>query len=347
MHKKVTSLDYQQYILDIADIGSWVLNLQTLKAERSLKHDQIFGYKSLLPDWSYGMFMDHVYPGDKEHVGSLFKKAIDTGVPWDFECRIQTNDDRLRWIWAKGKSVYENDGQTRLLVGIVVDITDKKKKEELIRKALREKEVLLSEIHHRVKNNLAIVSGLLRLQARKVKDKKLKAVLKESESRVFSMSMIHEMLYKQDDFSRVDFGSYLEKLFDRVNDAIGQPGGMVTCEVVADEAYLDMATAVPLGLVLNELFNNAFIHAFPDRDKGHISISLTEVEGNYTLVFQDDGIGLPDGKEQKGSSLGLELVHGLIHQVGGEVAIDSHTGTRFTISFDEPETDRSKPLNFT
>ncbi|MEX1137614.1 MAG: histidine kinase dimerization/phosphoacceptor domain -containing protein [Balneolales bacterium] len=208
-----------------------------------------------------------------------------------------------------------------------------KQRDELIVKlkaSLAEKEVLLNEIHHRVKNNLAIITSLLNLQAGSAKDKKLKSLLKESESRVLSMSMIHEMLYQQDDFSKIAFGPYISKLWDHISNNYKTPGLHVDFKVEAKSIFLEIGTAVPCALIINELLTNSFKHAFKDREKGEISIIISKNENLLNLVVKDNGIGLP--KYVDPSTLGLSLIHGLARQLDGTVSVRRNNGTEFTIS---------------
>ena len=216
------------------------------------------------------------------------------------------------------------------LMGIGLDLSEHEKMESQIKSSLKEKEVLLNEVHHRVKNNLAIISSLLQMQARTSPNNKLKGALAESEGRIQAMAMIHELLYQHEDFSQLNFGEYIEKLLQQVKgkQTIDK---VIRTEVNADPVFLDISTAVPCALIINELLTNAYKHAFQGLKQGNISISLKQNGKTLTLEVYDDGIGLPPNSGDE--TLGMSLIHGLAKQVGGRVRIRSEHGTTFTITF--------------
>lgn len=196
---------------------------------------------------------------------------------------------------------------------------------------LKEKDVLLKEVHHRVKNNLAIITSLLNIQAISVNDDHYKSLLVESKNRVRSMGMIHEMLYQQDDFSSVSFEPYILKLLQFISSNYRRPDLCVSYNVDARDIYLNMNTAVPCALIINELITNAYKHAFKGKDNGEIKVSLSRIGDKYTLTVQDNGIGIPGNHDE--STLGMSLVHGLAKQIGGEVSRKNNNGTSFIITF--------------
>ncbi|MEX2397848.1 MAG: histidine kinase dimerization/phosphoacceptor domain -containing protein, partial [Balneolales bacterium] len=204
-------------------------------------------------------------------------------------------------------------------------------KQSEIEASLQEKEFLLNEIHHRVKNNFATVSSLLKLQAQSAKDEEMKNVLAESEGRVQSMGMIHEMLYQQEDFSRVDFGAYIKKLLQHISANYETSGLRIKTEVRYDPVNLGISTAVPCALIIHELISNAYKHAFIGRESGKILITLNHTKDTYTLVVSDNGIGLPS--KIKSSQLGLMLIHGLTKQIKGIVTSETGNGTTYIIKF--------------
>ncbi|MEX1135945.1 MAG: PAS domain S-box protein [Balneolales bacterium] len=220
----------------------------------------------------------------------------------------------------------------KVFIAIIWDITKRLKAEEQIRKALYEKEVLLGEIHHRVKNNLAIVSSLLTIQAGYVKDEKVKDLFIESESRVKSMAMIHEMLYRQESFSRIDFGPYIKKLINHISSNYKLSEITIQTNINIEDVSLEIGTAVPCALLINELFTNAYKHAFKGRKEGTISISLTSIDKVIKLTVEDDGVGLPPGIKRS-NTLGMTLVNGLTAQLKGKIDIESVKGAKFKVSF--------------
>ncbi|MEX0685180.1 MAG: PAS domain S-box protein [Balneolales bacterium] len=218
----------------------------------------------------------------------------------------------------------------RFFVAIILDITERLRIEEKVKASLQEKEVLLNEIHHRVKNNLAIVSSLLNMQAGTIESDKVKRILTESEGRIRSMGMIHELLYEQEFFSSINFCAYIKKLLKYVALNFDNPDKTITTELKLDDIFFSIDTAVPCALIVNELLTNAYKHAFTGRKEGRISINMVQTDDSYTLVFSDNGIGISG--EPKGS-MGLSLVYGLGKQIGGTITLDKDGGTRYMITF--------------
>jgi PAS domain S-box-containing protein len=231
--------------------------------------------------------------------------------------------------------VYDNDKAVGVR-GIMVDITEQKRVAEVLRQALDEKEVLLKEVHHRVKNNLQIISSLLSLQADALNDPRDHALFKESEGRVRSMALIHERLYKSADLARVDFRDYVESLVTSL--FFSYQRASVASELDVCDARLPLDTAIPCGLIINELVSNALKHAFPDERKGTVTISMREdSDGSLHLEVRDDGIGLPEEVDpETGKTLGLNLVSILTKQLQGVLDIERNGGTVFHVTFMTP-----------
>jgi len=226
--------------------------------------------------------------------------------------------------------------QEALVMSIVRDITDRRRAEELIQASLREKEALLREIHHRVKNNLQITSSLLRLQAGAIENPEAREVFAETQHRIRSMALVHEKLYQSTNLSLIDFGDYIRTLGDLLFQSFGIDPTRVLLTVVDDEVLLSIDTAVPCGLIVNELLLNALKHAFPEGGHGEIVVELADGgDGWCRLAVRDDGVGLPDDMMSEGSgTLGLQLVRGLVAQLDGRLAVErGRGGAGFTISF--------------
>ncbi|CAJ36583.1 sensor histidine kinase [Methanocella arvoryzae] len=211
-------------------------------------------------------------------------------------------------------------------------LLQRKQSEDQLKMSLAEKEVLLKEIHHRVKNNLQIVSSLISLQSEVATPENMTAAFKESQDRIRSMAMIHERLYRARDLAKVDFGEYLRNLTSYLKSSY-QPR---TAEVQIDvqNIMLDIDRAIPCGLIVNELVSNAFKYAFPDGRRGTLEISMRKDENGILLVVADDGPGLPPGIDVSNTpTLGLQLVHALVGQLDGELALHREKGARFEIRF--------------
>ncbi|MCK5504154.1 MAG: PAS domain S-box protein, partial [Thermodesulfovibrionia bacterium] len=199
------------------------------------------------------------------------------------------------------------------------DITKLRLAEEKIRKSLKEKEILLKEIHHRVKNNMTVISSLLKLQAAKVRDEKYKEMFNDSIDRIQSMAFIHEKLYRSEDLSRVDFSAYLKDMVNNMFASYGLSPGRVALKMELEEVSIGIDNAIPLGLIVNELISNSLKHAFPESREGEVRVTLsTDNKNEITLTISDNGAGFPAGLDfSKSESLGLNLVTALTRQIQG------------------------------
>jgi len=217
------------------------------------------------------------------------------------------------------------------------DITADRRSEENLRTSVREKEVLLKEIHHRVKNNLQVISGLLDLQKYHITDSRGKEIYKESQNRVITMALIHEELYQAKDLAQVNYGIYIRNLVNNLFKSYAIDPGKIKLNLQTEDVRLVVDTAIPCGLIINELVTNSFKHAFPDGQEGEVTIIFRQVdEGKYHLEVCDDGVGIPEDIDiLKSPSLGLQLVTVLIQQLSGEMKIKSEGGTNFIIDFEE------------
>ena len=219
---------------------------------------------------------------------------------------------------------------------LLVEIAERKRAEEQIKASLAEKEVLLQEIHHRVKNNLQIVSSLLALQGRKIEDEKVAAALNDSQNRIRSMALIHEQLYESRDLARIDFAAYLDKLSGALLRSYAAEAGVVTLTIESDPVLLGIETAIPCGLIVSELVSNCLKHAFPRGSKGEIRIELRRSgEDRYVLVVRDDGQGFPKELDyRKSKSLGLRLITNLAEsQLRADLEVRGDHGTEVRIVF--------------
>ena len=216
------------------------------------------------------------------------------------------------------------------------EIVVRKKAEQVIKESLQEKEILLKEIHHRVKNNLQIISSLLNLQSDRANNQAISAFVNASQIRIRSMALIHEMLYQSENLAQVKFDEYIQKLVRHFRDISYTLKKNVLFEIDVDELYLHIDAAIPCGLILNELVSNAIEHAYPNDKQGVIQIAFFRDRHGNTLRIQDDGIGLAEQISLTNTStLGLQLVNSLVQQINGEVSLDRSGGTKYSITFDE------------
>ncbi|MBT3342467.1 MAG: PAS domain S-box protein [Gemmatimonadetes bacterium] len=279
-----------------------------------------------------------VHPEDS----STLTELLASGGGADHHTEFRWRHKAGHFLWAAGSifPIYEHPEDEQIhrvaMYQIVVqDITERKLAQDTIQASLEEKEVLLKEIHHRVKNNLQIISSLLHLQASRLEDTSLGEAFDDSQHRIRSMALIHEELYKSEDLARIDFPAYAQRLIENLFDSFGPSVRGVEHETDMDAALMTIDQAIPLGLVVNELLSNALKYAFPS-NTGMIRLQLRNHTDSLELIVSDNGIGLPDHLLNEGlenpTTLGLKLVISLVGQIRGDLSATSDEGTTFTIT---------------
>ncbi len=204
--------------------------------------------------------------------------------------------------------------------------------------SIREKELLLKEVHHRVKNNLQVISSLLSLQAQEIRDPEMIRLFQESQTRVRSMALIHEQLYRSDDLARIDFAAYVQELVDNLRQGFGTSAARVSFRLDVQSVPLLLDLAIPCGMIVNELVANALQHAFSEDHPGEIRIAFAQEGGSYSISVADDGVGMREGLAAgAATSTGLKVVQALTRQIHGRLDHTYQEGTTFTIHFDQPE----------
>ncbi len=239
-------------------------------------------------------------------------------------------------FFASGVLTTVHDEAGRLLgfTKVMRDITERQRAEEQIRASLREKEILLKEVHHRVKNNLQVIASLLSLQSEYLVDPRDIAMLEDMKNRVRSIAAIHEMLYGSTNLSRIDFAGYLNSIAKDLMSFYSQSANRIQLNIRSEPIILDITQAVPCGLIVNELLTNTFKHAFPDNRSGAIEVAFHCHDERCVLEISDNGVGLPENLDpQNSTSMGLQLLTLLVQQIKGKLEIDRNSGTRFTIVF--------------
>ena len=271
--------------------------------------------------------------------------AVPPGLSTAFPVMVQL----LRTTGAPCRTEYrellpdgEHDFEARFVAGagddvlvVIRDVSAQKSSERLIQEALAEKDVLLREIHHRVKNNLQVVSSLLNLSEERLEDPAARALLSHTRSRVRTIALVHDQLHRSDDLAHVGFGAYLRTLATRLPAAVGDGTDRVQIEVSGDDLTLPLDVAMPCGLIVNELVTNAIIHAFPDGNVGTVRVSIRALPNDRAeLLVQDDGVGPPAGWNPRASGgTGLELVFTFAEQLEAEVTVATSPGLAFTFTF--------------
>lgn len=251
---------------------------------------------------------------------------------------IKTNQkkpDAALWISQYFYALKDKKNNVERVVILTEDITEKKLKDEDLQKTLREKELMLSEIHHRVKNNLQIISSLLNMQSEYITNPDIMEYFRISSSRVKSMALIHENLYRSDDLSKINFEKYVRQLSTHLFNVYGADASLIRLSIKISSIFLNIDTAIPCGLLINELLSNSLKHAFPNNGSGDIVIEMmTQNDHCYTLFVSDSGIGLPQNIDiKKLSSLGMKLVYTLTNQLDGNIEYKINSGTKFIINF--------------
>lgn len=268
-----------------------------------------------------------------DHRDRLAVRRQGTASP--YERRFRRGNGSEVWAIVSAQPIMNDDGSFGGSFAMLSDITERKRMEESIRTSLHEKEMLLKEIHHRVKNNLQIISSLLNLQSVHSDDKKLRPLLQESQNRVRTMALIHEKLYRAENLSVIDFGVYIRELARYLFRSYQVGASCIRLKVDTDEITFGIDTAVPCGLLLNELVSNALKHAFPDNREGELAITLRRIDDmNFILTVADTGVGLPEGFDcERAATLGMELIWSLTKQLDGKLEINSTGGAAFVITF--------------
>ncbi len=252
--------------------------------------------------------------------------------------RWRRKDGEIIWTEQHNVPVYDEEGRLVAIEGIARDITERMKYEAALRASLKEKEILLQEIHHRVKNNMQVISSLLNLQAKLIDDPRAQEMFRQCQKRIRSMALVHEKLYRSPDMASIDFQDYLHSLARTVYQDYQRLLGQVELKIELEPVNLNINQAVPVGLIVNELITNSLKHAFPEGRKGKIWVVMKKAEGNKVMLqVKDDGVGLPQELDPKRTeSLGLMIVYTLAKQIDGRIELRREGGTDFRIIFPLP-----------
>jgi PAS domain S-box-containing protein len=318
------------------DYGVWICDPQGRNIYASESLLKLVGITpEQCRDFGWGSVL---HPDDAAATIEAWKQCVQTGGPWFREHRYLGVDGQYHPILACGVAVRDERGQITHWAGINLDISRVKKAEATIQASLHEKEVLLKEIHHRVKNNLQVIASLVDLQAEDLADPALLDVFTDIRHRVRSMALVHEKLYQSESLARVDFADYMQSLLSYLSRSHGKPGSCIELKCDLQPVPLSVEKAVPCGLMVNELVSNAFKHAFRGRSQGEVRAGLElDAVGRVRLRVADDGVGLPLGLDwRQARSLGLRLIQLLAGQLRASVEVRTGNGTAFEIAF-EPE----------
>lgn len=323
--------------INAGKVGIWEWNIQTNEMYIDSNFKAMLGYADEEISQHFDDWLLLIHPDDIEAVLAEFNAYVEGLIPkYEIEHRMLHKNGSYMWYLERGTVVRDANNKACFIAGSNTDITAKKQVENQLKASLKEKEVLLKEIHHRVKNNLQIISSLLRLQAGYIKDEKALEIFQDSQNRVKAMAMIHENLYQSNDIATIDFSNYLRKLtnnlmhFYKVNSNI-----KLTLNI--GKVLLKIDNAISCGLIINELVSNSIKHAFTDCSIGEINVIFSALEpGKYLLTVSDNGVGIAEDIEsRKKQSLGLQLVWNLVEQLEGTIAFNNTMGTLFKITFND------------
>ncbi|MEB3289528.1 MAG: histidine kinase dimerization/phosphoacceptor domain -containing protein [Leptolyngbya sp.] len=328
-------------LLDAALTGYWDWNLVTGNEYLSPTLKRIFGYddqessSTLLTTWKNLIFAEDkakFYQGFMAHVQSKGKE------PLYVELRCHHQSGSVVWVIFIGLVIsWDDQGNPLRMVGYHIDITRQKRVEEKLRSSIQDKELLLKEIHHRVKNNLLIVSSLLSWQEEKIDDPKILQLLSDSQKRINAIALIHEKLYLSPKLTHIDFGDYFKSLVAQIVDVSSSSLQLIQLHFSVCSMLLNIETVTPCSLIINELILNSIEHAFSGHKDGNLFLGLTQDNaGNITLTVQDDGPGFPDGFDfRQTESLGWQLICLLSEQLEADLQVRSKPGLEVTLTFQE------------
>jgi PAS domain S-box-containing protein len=371
MRKTKSSLARAQ---QIAKIGNWDWDIATDKLWWSDEIYRIFGLNQNEFAASYEAFLKTVHPDDRGGVKQSVEKALSEKKPYRIDHRIVLPDGDEKVVYEQAEILLDETGKPVRMIGTVQDVTElkhmemelqkskqeletkveertaalkstvellqneiaeRRKAEDKLQKSLDEKEVLLKEIHHRVKNNMTVITSLLQLQSGHIEDEKYKDVFNNSINRIRSMALIHEKLYKSKDLSKINFNDYLEDMINSMFMSYGLTSSKVVLKTDVKDVALGIDTAIPCGLIINELVSNSLKYAFPKDRAGEIKVSLCRNDkGEVEMRVRDNGIGMPEDFDfTMTDTLGLSLVNALVRQLQGKIELHREKGAGFIISF--------------
>ncbi len=327
----------------IAHMGSWEWDPAAQSISASPENFRLLGIENKQAESSFiHIVKKYILREDRPKVLQVgWQGALNSQTGQEVEFRVRRPDGEIRWIHATSEPVFENDKLVRIL-GVNQDITEQKHNLEQLEASLKEKEILLREVHHRVKNNLASIIGLVNLQRSDIQDPRVQAEFDELRDRIQSMASVHDLLYRSASLAHIDMQAYFERLAADLKD-VYDAQDTAQLQVEAQGVEMEPDLAIPCGLIVTELVTNIFKYAFPaglprpGQPACLVRLRITHTGGEYTLSVSDNGVGLPAGLDwQKAPSLGLRLVRMLgIYQLRAEIQVDSTAGLSFTLRFEQ------------
>jgi PAS domain S-box-containing protein len=325
----------------ISSMGSWEWDKVKEEIIWSEETCHLFGLKSDGFDGKYETFLTFVHPEDRDLVKKSVKASLLKERPYNIDFRIVLRDGVEHIIHSEAQVEFDKIGTPIRMTGISQDITERKHAEEQIKASLKEKEVLLNEVHHRVKNNLQVISSLLDMSSMQTQNQDTIELFAELRNRVESMALIHSQLYESERFDEINMERHIQELSANLLNIYSKEKTM-TLDIKSANVFLPVTQAVPCALVLNELISNALKHAYRDGQKGTISIIMQQSDNGTTLLkVKDDGSGIPEDIDiGMAKSLGLKLARNIVYkQLNGRIEIVRNKGTEFTVEFEHSKED--------
>jgi PAS domain S-box-containing protein len=333
-----TNQERMKLAIRAADIGIWDWDIVS---DRLLWDDSMYALFGIAKESFAGIYEAWVaalHPDDRAFAQAEIQAAIAGRREYAPEFRIVRGDGAIRFIKAVSRTIRDRNGKALRMIGVNMDITERKQAEDGLKRSLREKETLLRELYHRTKNTLQVVLSMVLLQADKYPTiPEIQELAHTTEARIQAISLVHQMLYQSQDLSRIAIDEYVRSLTQQVLLSFGVTTERIRLEYEVKEEYFPLDSAIPLGLILNELLTNSLKYGFPEGRKGTIRIALVQSgEARKKMIYSDDGVGVPPGFDfRKQGSLGLNLIYGVgEQQMMGRVDIENRGGV--TCSFEFP-----------
>ncbi len=318
----------------VSKVGSWTYFPENNEVAWSDEMYHIYGAeraggKTELDD--HARFMSHE---NWDNMRSAIAKTVETGISYEMEMEITRPDKTSKTVLSRGQLMRSPATGEPMLIGTSQDVTDLKCKEKIIEASLREKETLLKEIQHRVKNNMQVISSLLSMQSQFAFDERDARMFQDSQDRIRSMSLVYDQLYMFRDLAEINLNAYIHELAVNLINSHTRNANGILSRIEVDDINVNMDIAILCGLILNELVTNSLKHAFPDNKNGSIFISMRKDGNMLDIIISDDGIGIPEGLDVSASpTLGMTLLHTLGEQLGGRVEFKNDNGTVFHSRF--------------
>ena len=325
-------------LADNAPVMIWMSDTNNIRIYYNRRWLEFTG-RTLQQELSYN-WLDAVHSQDKEQVSNNYNNAYKEKKEFNGEFRLMRYDGQYRWIFDTAIPRFTPDGNFLGYIGSCYDITERKQSRQQMELSLTEKVTLLKEIHHRVKNNLQIISSLLRLQSAYIKDDEAREIFIESQNRIRSMALIHQKLYLSKDLTHINFANYINELVSSLLSSFKFNSNYIDLNIDVENIELNVDMVLNIGLIINELVSNAFKYAFPDGvgkggNKCELQIKLNSAgDGKFILIVRDNGIGLPSNVDFKNAdTLGMQIVAALVDQHKGSVELNNDCGTEYIITF--------------